>query len=117
MANKRIKGGDCRIFVDGVDIAEGPRCSPYPPPEGYSGTLTLTTTLDSAEALRALHAACENAPKAKAAMTCLSCGTAEDFHGHPSVKEAMVQINNFSHTHAECTKGQNDEREATRGTL
>jgi hypothetical protein len=51
----------------------------------------LRETLESAEA------------NAAAALTCLSCKTAKAFKGHPTLKEAMVQIDDFRSTHRDCS--------------
>lgn len=38
----------------------------------------------------------------RAGLTCLACGTARDFKGSPTVKEAMIQIEEFKRAHAKC---------------
>ena len=43
--------------------------------------------------------------RAKAALTCLECGTACDFEGSPGIKEAMIQIDEFRREHGGCKDG------------
>lgn len=50
----------------------------------------------------ALKYGCDISPNAKAALTCLGCGYAGDFEGDPTVKEAMIQIDQFKQAHLAC---------------
>lgn len=43
--------------------------------------------------------------RAKAALTCLGCGTTGDFGGSPTTKEAMIQIAKFKRAHWACGEG------------
>lgn len=44
-----------------------------------------------------------------AAMICGDCGASEDFLRHKTVKEALIQIDEFERTHAGCEGTGNDE--------
>lgn len=84
---------------------------------GYSGSLTVVAKDHDSAKLRRICEAARKAGKApKAFLTCPRCETSEDFKGHPSIKEALIQIDEFRRAHSGCAKGQrNDERESTRG--
>jgi hypothetical protein len=74
------------------------------PINGWSGSFTIKGKLKP-DSMERLIEVCKSAPAAKAALTCLACGTAEGYHGHPSVQEAMVQIEDFKRAHVGCRKG------------